>query len=152
VLSIARKFKVTPKCLQVANGLQVARSLRAGSIVKVPGTYDVVMNDQQVAFDVSPRLENGIPLTPFRQIMEHAGGVVVWYPETQDVRAANDQKEVKLHIGSKEAKVNEVVFVMDRAAFVDSGRTIVPMSFMEKALDLKAEYDVKTKTVMLVRK
>lgn len=150
--AVAKKFKVTPKAIMVANGITSPNRLRAGSVIKVPGTFDLVLNDQRVAFDVSPRIENGLPLAPFRQIFEHAGGVVVWNPESQEVRAANDSKDVKLKIGSKEAVVNQVVVVMDREAFLDSGRTIVPISFMEKALDLKAEYDVKNGTIMLVKR
>jgi len=150
--AIARKFKTTPKAIQVANALTDGARLRTGSIIRVPGTFDVVMNDKRVAFDVSPRIENGLPLTPFRQIMEYAGGVVVWYPETQEIRAANEQTEIKLKIGSKEALVNQTVLVMEREAFLDSGRTMVPMSFLERALDLKAEYDVRSGTIMLVRR
>jgi LysM repeat protein len=150
--AIARKFKTTPKAIQVANALTEGARLRTGSIIRVPGTFDVVMNDKRVAFDVSPRIENGLPLTPFRQIMEYAGGVVVWYPESQEIRAANEQTEIKLKIGSKEAMVNQTVIVMDREAFLDSGRTMVPMSFLERALDLKAEYDVRSGTIMLVRR
>jgi len=149
---IARKFKTTPKAIQVANALTEGARLRTGSIIRVPGTFDVVMNDKRVAFDVSPRIENGLPLTPFRQIMEYAGGVVVWYPETQEIRAANEQTEIKLKIGSNEALVNQTVLVMEREAFLDSGRTMVPMSFLERALDLKAEYDVRSGTIMLVRR
>lgn len=149
---IARKFKTTPKAIRVANALTEGSRLRTGSIIRVPGTFDVVMNNKRVAFDVAPRVENGLPLTPFRQIMEYAGGVVVWYPESQEIRAANEQTDIKLKIGSKEALVNQTVIVMDREAFLDSGRTMVPMSFLERALDLKAEYDVKSGTIMLVRR
>jgi len=150
--AIARKHGVTTKSLLVANGLADGRGLRSGSVIRVPGTYDIVLNDRRVAFDVAPRIENGLALTPFRQILEHAGGVVVWNPEAREVRAATDQRDIKLRIGSKEAHVNQVVVLMDREAFLDSGRTIVPLTFMEKALDLKAEYDVKNGTVMLVRR
>jgi LysM repeat protein len=152
VEAVAKKFRVTPKAIQVANGLTGSGTLRSGSIIKVPGTFDLVMNDKRVAFDVQPRIENGLPLAPFRQIFEHAGGVVVWDPSSQEVHAANEGKDIKLRIGSKEANVNQVVVVMDREAFLDSGRTIVPVSFMEKALDLKAEFDVKNGTIMLVRR
>jgi hypothetical protein len=78
--------------------------------------------------------------------------VVVWDAEKQEVNAANDQSAIKIKIGSKEALVNQTVIVMDREAFLDSGRTMVPISFMEKALELKAEYDVKSGTIMLVRR
>ncbi len=149
--AIANRFKVTPKSIQIANGL-AGQSVPAGSILKIPGTFDIVMNNKRVAFDVTPRIQGGLPLAPFRQIFEHAGGAVVYFPDTREVRAANDDKDIKLKIGSKEATVNQVLVVMEREAFIDSGRTIVPVSFMEKALDLKAEYDVKTGTVVLLKK
>jgi hypothetical protein len=136
----------------VANGITEPRAMRAGSIMRLPGTFDVVLNDRRVAFDVNPRIEGGIALAPFRQIFEHAGGVVVWDQNAKEVQAALDLKEIKLKIGSNEALVNQVIVVMDREAFIDSGRTIVPISFMEKALDLKAEYDVKNGAITLVKK
>lgn len=150
--TVARKYGVTVRSVQVANGLADGRGLRSGSILKVPGSFDVVVNNKRVAFDVPPRIENGLPITPFRQIMEYAGGVVVWDAEKQEVNAANEQSAIKIKIGSKEALVNQTVIVMDREAFLDSGRTMVPISFMEKALELKAEYDVKSGTIMLVRR
>jgi len=147
---IAKRNGVTVKSLQVANGL--TGGVRAGSIIKVPGTFDIVMNNERVAFDVSPRIENGLPIAPFRQIFEHSGGVVVWYADTQEVRGSSEKTEIMLKIGSKEALVNKTVMVMDRAAFIDNGRTIVPINFMEKSLELKAEYDVKNGTIVLVKR
>ena len=150
--SVAKRYKVSPRAVRLANAVTNGSTLRRGSVLKVPGTFDVAMNGQSIHFDVSPRVENGLPLAPFRQIFEHAGGTVVWYPETQEVHAANDSKDIKLKVGSKEAVVNQMVVVMDKAAFVESGRTIVPISFMEKALDLQAEYDVKSGTIILARR
>jgi hypothetical protein len=147
---IAKRHGVTVKSLQIANGL--TGGVHSGSIIKVPGTFDIVMNNERVAFDVSPRIENGLPIAPFRQIFEHAGGVVVWYADTKEVRGSSDKAEIMLKIGSKEALVNKMVMVMDREAFVDNGRTIVPINFMEKSLELKAEYDVKNGTIVLVKR
>ena len=49
-------------------------------------------------------------------------------------------------------KLRPAVVLMDRAAFLDSGRTMVPVKFMTEALDMKAEYDVKTGAIYLIRK
>ena len=118
----------------------------------IPGTFNVAMNDGPVGFDVSPRVERGLPIAPFRQIFEHAGGVVVYYPESRSLTARKPEKEIQVKIGSKEALVNQAVVIMDRAAFVDSGRTMLPMRFITEALDMKAEYDPKTGTLYLTRK
>lgn len=152
LLQIARRYRVTPRSLMVANGLSDARKVNAGSQLRVPGAFQVAYNNKTIKFDVPPRVENGLALAPFRQIFEHTGGVVVWYHDTKQIRASNDRAEVKLHIGSKEALVNQMVILMDREAFIDSGRTIVPIAFVRKALDLTAEYDVRTGTIHLVRK
>jgi LysM repeat protein len=149
---VAHRFKVSPRSILVANALTSSRSIRPGRRIRVPGTFDVMVDNRRVAFDVTPRVESGLALAPFRQIFEHAGGLVVYYPTDQMVRAANERTEVKLKIGSKEAIVDQLVVVMDREAFIESGRTLVPISFMERVLDLKAEYDVKSGTISLVHK
>ena len=52
------------------------------------------------------------------------------------MRATSPDKQVRIKIGSREALVNSAVVLMDRAAFLDSGRTMVPVKFMTEALDL----------------
>jgi LysM repeat protein len=150
--TVAKRFGVTEKSIRLANAITRPSTLRTGEVVRIPGSFDVMVNNQRVAFDVNPRVEGGIPLAPFRQIFEHAGGSVVYFPDSREVTATSEQKEIKLKIGSKEALVNQVIVVMQREAFIDGGRTIVPISFMEKALDLQAEYDTKSGTISLVKR
>ena len=150
--AIAVRHNVTPRSILIASNLRDGAAVRPGMKVRVPGTFDVVMGDSQIAFDVQPRIEAGVAIAPFRQIFEHTGGIVKWDGDTQSVQATNESVEVKIRIGSAEATVNQKVIVMDREAFIDSGRTMVPLRFMEESLDLKAEYDVKNKRVYLVRK
>ena len=150
--AVARKFGVTRRSLQVANALPAGRPARAGSMLKIPGSFQVVVNNRRVGFDVPPRVEQGVALAPFRQIFEHAGGIVVWSPSNREVQANRGDTDLKLQIGSREAVLNQVIVVMEREAFLDHGRAIVPLSFMEKALDLTAEFDVKSGSVLLVRR
>jgi LysM repeat protein len=149
---IARRHNVTPRSILVANGLTSGSDLVAGRRIAIPGTFSIALNDQPVGFDVQPRVEGGMAIAPFRQLFEHTGGVVRYHPAEREVQAANPQKEVRIKIGSREALVNSAVVVMDRAAFLDSGRTMVPVKFMTEALDLKAEYDLKTGAIYLTRK
>jgi LysM repeat protein len=149
---IARRHGVTPQSILVANGLKNGKELRAGARLVIPGTFSVAMNDQPVRFDVSPRMDGQIPVAPFRHIFEHAGGSVVWHPEDRSVTARKPEKEIRIEIGSDKAMVNQAVVIMDRAAFIDTGRTMLPMRFMSEALDMKAEYDPRTGTIYLTRK
>lgn len=152
IYSVAKAHGVTQRSIRVATGLSDTAALRVGMRLRIPGTFQVVLNEQQIAFDVPPRIENGMPLAPFRQIMEYSGGTVWWYPKTQTVRGVNEKAEIELKIGDRQALVNQMPVTLDRAPFIDSGRTMVPIRFVEEALDLQAEFDVKAGAIYLVKK
>ena len=107
-------------------------------------TFQVAFNGAMIAFDVAPRVENGMPLAPFRQIFEHTGGQVMWAPETKVVRAVNAEKEVIIRVGQEKATVNGTNVNMEKAAYIERGRTIVPLSFVGQALDVDVQYDPAT--------
>ncbi len=112
-------------------------------------TFDIAFDNSQIAFDVPPRVENGLPLAPFRAIFEHSGGSVKWFGESKTVRAINNSKEIEIHIGENEATVNNQKVKMDAKAYIDRGRTIVPLSFVRDAMDVKVSYDAKTGHVLI---
>ena len=101
----------------------------------------LAFNGQALAFDVQPRVEAGLPLAPFRQIFEHSGGQVMWVKETQVVRAVNADREIVIKVGQNKAKVNGETFTMARPAFLEQGRTIVPLSFVGQAMNVDVQYD-----------
>ena len=112
----------------------------------------VAFDGDQIAFDVQPRVEAGLPIAPFRQIFEHTGGQVQWVPATRVVRAVNSDREIVIKVGQNEATVNGEKFKMDRAAFLEQGRTIVPLSFVGKALDVNVQYDPATGRLQITSK
>ncbi len=112
-------------------------------------TFDVAFDNSQIAFDVAPRVENGMPMAPFRAIFEHSGGILKWSAESRTVRAINNSKEIEIHIGDSEATVNNQKVKMDAKAYIDHGRTIVPLSFVRDAMDVKVSYDAKTGHVLI---
>ena len=50
---------------------------------KTHRTIDVAFNNTIINFDVPPRVENGLPLAPFRAIFEHSGGTVKWFNQAK---------------------------------------------------------------------
>lgn len=117
-----------------------------------PKTFDVAFNNSIVNFDVAPRIENGLPLAPFRAIFEHNGGTVKWNNDAKIVRAFDNQHEIEIKIGSKEAKVNNQPISMEATPYLDHGRTIVPLSFVRDAMDLKVTFDQETGHLMIEKK
>jgi hypothetical protein len=112
----------------------------------------VAFDGQRIAFDVQPRVEAGLPIAPFRHIFEHTGGEVMWVSESRIVRAVNADREVVIGIGKDKAKVNGAQVTLDRAAFIEKGRTIVPLSFVGRALDVDVKYDAATGRIQITSK
>lgn len=54
------------------------------------------LNGQQLSFDVSPVIENGQPLIPFRVIFESLGANVLWDEQTQTVTATKEGRNDKI--------------------------------------------------------
>ena len=124
------------------------------ALLKMPSgkSFDVAFNGQQIAFDVPPRVEAGLPLAPFRQIFEHTGGQVQWVSGSQVVRAINADREVIITVGKNTATVNGKSYTMARPAFVERGRTIVPLSFVGQAMDVNVSYDPATGHLQITSK
>jgi len=115
------------------------------------GALTIMMNAQPIAFDVAPRIENGIPLTPFRHLFEGAGGSVDWDNLAKELRAEGEGNDVWLKIGNKTARVNKIDVDMEIAPFLERGRTIVPLSFIRESLSVDVQYDPKTGHVLITK-
>ncbi|MFN3683548.1 MAG: stalk domain-containing protein [Fimbriimonadaceae bacterium] len=112
-------------------------------------TFPILLNNQYVEFDVNPRVTGGIPLAPFRHLIEKAGGEVRWLGMEKAVDAKADGRTIFLRIGDKTARINDLPVSLEVAPFVERGRTIVPLSFLRDSLDVEVEYDPSTGHVLI---
>ena len=147
--AVSRKTGADVKEIARLNNLpeQARTQLPAGRSLIVPqvGAFDVAYDGVPIAFDVTPRFEAGIGLAPIRQVFEHTGGRLYWYGGTaQTVRAVNDTREIQLKIGDDRATVNNRSIKLERKPFIDTGRTLVPVSFFRDALDVQVQFDAAT--------
>lgn len=123
--------------------------IQAGTRVPNIGEYTIALNGRNVNFDVAPRVVDGIPLTPFRHLVEASGGSVAWENNRKVVEAIASGQNVWFQIGVNTARINGEDIVMERAPFIDRGRSIVPLSFMHYALRMDFEMDIATKHVLV---
>jgi hypothetical protein len=138
-------IKTVPAAAEMGK-ISIVRGQRLPSI----GSFAIVFNTQFVNFDVQPRVtEDGVPLTPFRYLIEKAGGTVKWASVQKDVTAAADGRSIFLHIGDTFAEINKKRFELERPSFIEAGRTIVPLSFMRDALNVNIDYDKATGHVLI---
>jgi LysM repeat protein len=152
IRSIAERTGVNPREIARLNRIAQNSRPKAGRSLVLPGVgaFDVAFNGAPIFFDVSPRTVDGIRLAPFRQIFEHTGGKLYWFGgDAKLVRAINSAKEIEIRIGSEEATVNNRSLSLEKPAYIVSGRTIVPVSFMKDALELTVQYDPKSGRLLL---
>ncbi len=131
-----------------------ARELRVYSPTNIAkhGAFAVFFDNTLINFDVATRVENGIPLAPFRHLFEFSGGTVNWESQTKTVTANKTGQEIKFTIGDKEAHVNNKPVQMDKAPYIDGSRSIVPLSFIGNVLNVEVSYDKATGRILIESK
>jgi len=140
-----------PKLNELGSFTAAARmvSITRGQRVPNLGAFAVELNNQFIKFDVQPRVDNGVPMTPFRYLIEKDGGKVDWANMTKTVTASADGKSMVIQIGDKNAMVNKMTVSMEVTPYIDHGRTIVPLSFIHDALNMDVQYDKQTGHVLI---
>jgi hypothetical protein len=156
---------MTPTGLRVAGGSVLSKapnfaaeaakkviSVSKGTRLAGVKTFSVLLNGQYVEFDVAPRVDEGVPMTPFRHLIEKAGGVVGFNNGLKVVDASAEGKSIWLKVGDANAKINGSSFALELAPYIDHGRTIVPLSFMKDALGVDIQFDPSTGHVLISKK
>lgn len=142
-VSNGNKVVTNPELRHAANVPGVV-AINYGSRVPVSGAFKISLNGQAVNFDVEPRVQDGIPLTPFRHLFEQSGGNVKWLHDSKEVSAEGMGQKVWFQVGSDLAKVNDLQLRLELAPFIERGRVLVPMSFLVDSLNVKVDFDAAT--------
>lgn len=127
-------------------------SIDKGFRMEGVNTFAVLYNGRFVEFDVQPRVDEGIPMTPFRHLIKKAGGMVEWLKSAKEVNASADGTKIWFKVGDANAKVNDQSFKLEMAPYIDRGRTIVPLTFMRDALKVNIDFDPSTGHVLITKK
>ncbi len=127
-------------------------SIEKGVRLEGVTSFSVLYNGRFVEFDVAPRVDDGVPMTPFRHLIEKAGGVVEWMKSAKEVNASADGQKIWFKVGDSNARINDKLFTLELAPYIDRGRTIVPLSFMKDALKVEIDYDPSTGHVLISKK
>jgi len=77
-------------------------------------------------------------------VFEFQGSDLTWDAKTQTVHAVSETGEMTLQIGKKQAAVNKTAVKLEGAPFVVNGRTMVPISFVQRALNVDVAVDPVT--------
>ncbi|WP_432401504.1 stalk domain-containing protein [Wukongibacter sp. M2B1] len=142
---------------QASNQVSARPSLGASNnkkrtiILKVGSKY-MTVNGRRKEIDPEKGtklvIKNGRTFLPIRAFIESVGGKVYWKGSNKEVRILLDEKEIRLWIDKKTAKVDGRTKNNDVAPFIsDTSRTMIPLRFIVENLDCEVEWDGQTKTV-----
>ncbi len=125
------------------------------------GDKTVFVNGEPVENDVAPQIVNGRTMLPVRFLSENLGSYVYWDPRAGVVTIIDDPtgRSLVLTIGSEEAVINHplihpsgnYVVPLDAPAFLQDGRTFLPIRFITEALGCYVEWTPETQQVMIER-
>src|SRR5439155_1545734 len=56
-----------------------------GTHLPITSDYTILFNGETVAFDVTPTIHAGVPVTPFRHLIEKSGGQINWLGDVHEI-------------------------------------------------------------------
>jgi len=115
----------------------------------VLATPNVILDGQQLSFDVPPIIEDGRTLVPLRTIFEALGAKVSWDENTQTAAATKADISIKLQINSKTAYKNNQAVSLDVAPKIVKDRTLIPLRFVSEALGAKVGWNEENMTITI---
>jgi len=142
--AVAARYGLPVEVIAANNGWKADKTLVKGERIKLPTQLKVAYRGVPIGGDAPSMLVGGTGVTAFRFMFEQAGGKLTWDAKKQRVVARKGESEVVLSIGSKRAKVGDKDVMLELAAFLFEGRTMVPLRFFEEGLKAQVEWDPQT--------
>jgi hypothetical protein len=112
----------------------------------------VILDGQQLSFDVAPVIDNGRTLVPLRAIFESLGANVEWDSVTSTVTATRSNTNIRLQIGNTTAYKNGMVVILDVPGKLIQNRTMVPLRFVGEALGCNITWNASSYAVEITSK
>ncbi len=129
--------------------------------VTVSATDDakVLVNGEYIEMDQKPIFEDDRILIPVRAVGEALNCKVKWNHDTQTVTLNNGATELKITIGKTEmSKINisrnpiDIPIELEVPAFIENGRTMLPLRAVSEALFLDVNWNEEERTVVINNK
>lgn len=121
-------------------------------VVFTIGEATFTVDGVEQTMDTAPYIKDGRTMLPVRYVAQALGvpeDNVMWNPVTRTVTIFKGDRVVLITIGSAELKVNGTPIYMDTVAEIKDDRTMLPISFIGKALGAEVTWDAEARTVTI---
>lgn len=134
--------------------LSIIMTIITMTIFAVPTTaasnIKVMLNGEEIKFDVQPQFINNRTMVPLRAIFEALGATVEWDGDSQTVTSTKDDTTISLTINNPTMKVNDSSITLDSPACIVNDRTLVPVRAVSESFKCQVGYDGATTTVSII--
>ena len=134
-----------------ANSTLYAKWSENNEIILTIGSKTVSVFGSEIENDVAPKIVNDRTMLPIRIVAENLGGTVTWNGELQRVTMQKGADVILITIGADTAYVNGAAVQLDAAAFVENGRTYLPLRFVSENLGAQVTWNETEKTVTIIK-
>ena len=134
-----------------ANSTLYAKWKENNEIILTIGSQKISVFGREIQNDVAPKIVNDRTMPPIRIVAESLGGTVTWNGELQRVTIQKGADVILITIGADTAYVNGTAVKLDAAAFVENGRTYLPLRFVSETLGAQVAWNEAEKTVTITK-
>ena len=134
-----------------ANSTLYAKWKENNEIILTIGSRKISVFGREIKNDVAPKIVNDRTMLPIRIVAESLGGTVTWNGELQRVTIQKGADVILITIGADTAYVNGTAVKLDAAAFVENGRTYLPLRFVSETLGAQVAWNEAEKTVTITK-
>ena len=112
-------------------------------------TIRIEIDGKPLVMEVSPEIESGRSLVPFKAIFEGLGLKIDWDSNLRIATAYNASMNVSVKLGVIYGNINGEVIQMDVPAKIVDGRTLVPVKFISEAFGNKVTWNADTRLISI---
>lgn len=109
----------------------------------------VILEGEQLAFDVDPRIVQSRTMVPMRAIFESMGLEVGWDEATKTAQGITSEMAISFTIGSNKALVNGEEMEMDVPATIIDQRTMIPLRFLSENMGYQVVWVQEANMVLI---
>ena len=110
----------------------------------------MLIDGEYVVNDVAPIIRGERTVLPIRVIAEALGASVSWNEAEQTVTIVKGEMTIVIYIGQAFALVNGEPVALDQPAFIENGRTYLPLRFIMENLGAEVAWNGAAQTVTII--
>ncbi len=120
------------------------------ALILTIGSKIINVDGEYIVYDVAPVIKGERTMLPIRVVAEYLGADVEWNETEQKVTITKDDVVIEIFINQPFATVNGTPVQLDAPAFIENGRTYLPVRFVADHLGAKVIWDDIAKTVTII--